>query len=68
MPAGLRQRSSPSTLLQRFLLLRHHVATLDRRSFGTIGSEGKHYLRISIATAMAAFHQAGAGSTPPDQT
>ena len=28
------------------------MATLDRRSFGTIGSEGKHFLRISIATAL----------------
>lgn len=37
---------------QRFLLFRHHVATLDRRSFGTIGSEEKEYLRISIATSM----------------
>ena len=63
MPAGLRQRSSPSTLLQRFLLLRHHVATLDRRSFGTIGSEGKHYLRISIATAMADLEEAVARIT-----
>jgi aspartate/methionine/tyrosine aminotransferase len=53
LPREQRQRSSPSTLLQRFLLLRYHVATLDRRSFGTIGTEGQHYLRLSIATAMA---------------
>jgi bifunctional pyridoxal-dependent enzyme with beta-cystathionase and maltose regulon repressor activities len=26
------------------------VATLDRRSFGRIGADGKHFLRISIAT------------------
>jgi hypothetical protein len=25
---------------------------MDRRSFGSIGSEGQHYLRISIATAL----------------
>lgn len=37
---------------QRFLLFRYHVATLDRRSFGVIGSEGKQYLRLSIATSM----------------
>lgn len=43
---------------QRFLLFRHHVATLDRRSFGTIGSEGKHFLRISIATSMDDLHEA----------
>jgi len=52
LPADLRVRSSPSTLLQRFLLFHHHVATLDRRSFGRIGAEGKHFLRVSIATAL----------------
>jgi aspartate/methionine/tyrosine aminotransferase len=52
MPASDRARSSPSTLVQMFLLWRHHVATMDRRSFGSIGSEGQHYLRISIATAL----------------
>jgi hypothetical protein len=25
---------------------------MDRRSFGTLGAEGEHYLRISIATAL----------------
>jgi aspartate aminotransferase len=52
MPTGDRERSSPSTLVQMFLLWRHQVATMDRRSFGSIGSEGQHYLRISIATAL----------------
>jgi aspartate aminotransferase len=52
MPAGDRERSSPSTLVQMFLLWRYQVATMDRRSFGSIGSEGQHYLRISIATAL----------------
>jgi aspartate/methionine/tyrosine aminotransferase len=54
----LRDRTSPSTLLQRFLLFRHHVATLDRRSFGRVGSEGKHYLRISIATGLDDLREA----------
>jgi len=45
-------RSSPATLVQMFLLWRHQVATMDRRSFGSIGSEGEHYLRLSIATAI----------------
>jgi aspartate/methionine/tyrosine aminotransferase len=48
-----RERTSPATLFQMFLLWRHHVATLDRRSFGRIGAEGRHYLRISIATGAA---------------
>lgn len=52
MPAGDRERSSPSTLVQMFLLWRYQVATMDRRSFGSIGSEGQHYLRVSIATAL----------------
>jgi aspartate aminotransferase len=52
MPAVDRERSSPSTLVQMFLLWRYQVATMDRRSFGSIGSEGQHYLRISIATAL----------------
>ncbi len=52
MPASDRERSSPATLVQMFLLWRHQVATMDRRSFGSIGSEGEHYLRLSIATAL----------------
>jgi aspartate/methionine/tyrosine aminotransferase len=51
LPAEVRERTSPSTLLQRFLLFRHHLATLDRRSFGRLGSDGRHHLRLSIATA-----------------
>ncbi|HVR37713.1 MAG TPA: aminotransferase class I/II-fold pyridoxal phosphate-dependent enzyme, partial [Thermoanaerobaculia bacterium] len=47
-----------STQFQRFLLYRYHVATLDRRSFGVIGSEGQHYLRVSIATSFADLEQA----------
>jgi len=52
LPADFRQRTSPSTLFQLFLLFRHHVATMDRPSFGRVGSEGEHYLRISIATGL----------------
>ena len=45
-------RTSPSTLFQMFTLYHHGVATMDRRSFGAIGCEGKHYLRLSTATDM----------------
>jgi aspartate aminotransferase len=45
-------KSSPATLLQLFLLYEYRVATMDRRSFGILGSEGEHYLRISIATGQ----------------
>lgn len=50
LPDEIRLKTSPSTLFQMFLLFKHHLATLDRKSFGQIGSEGKHFLRISIAT------------------
>lgn len=52
LPASIRDFTTPSTLFQLFLLFRHYVATLDRKSFGRIGSEGKHYLRFSIATSL----------------
>ncbi len=58
LPSEVRGRTSPSTLFQMFLLFRHHVATMDRKSFGEIGSEGRHYLRISIATGMDDLKQA----------
>ncbi|HLA66105.1 MAG TPA: aminotransferase class I/II-fold pyridoxal phosphate-dependent enzyme [Acidimicrobiia bacterium] len=50
LPAEVRATSSPATLFQLFLLYRHRVASMDRRSFGALGSEGEHYLRLSIAT------------------
>jgi aspartate aminotransferase len=52
LPEPIRDFTTPSTLFQLFLLFRHHVATLDRKSFGRIGSEGKHFLRLSIATSL----------------
>lgn len=55
---GLRDVTSPATLFQLFLLYRYHVATLDRRSFGELESEGEHYLRISIATGMDDLREA----------
>ena len=51
LPGDVRVDTSPSTLLQLFLLHRYKVATMDRRSFSILGSEGQHYLRISIANA-----------------
>lgn len=52
LPDDVRRKTSPSTLFQMFLLFEYQVATMDRRSFGQIGSENEHYLRFSIATAM----------------
>ncbi len=47
-----RERTSPSGMLQMFLLYRYGVATMDRNSFGRIGAEGQHFLRLSIAASM----------------
>jgi aspartate aminotransferase len=46
----IKKKTTPSTLFQLFLLYEHQVATLDRKSFGRIGIEGLHFLRLSIAT------------------
>lgn len=46
---------SPATLFQLFTLYRHGVATLDRNSFGTIDSQGQHFLRISLASDLASL-------------
>jgi aspartate/methionine/tyrosine aminotransferase len=58
LPAEVRAKTSPSTLLQMFLLFRYGVATLDRRAFGVLGSEGRHFLRISVATALDDLREA----------
>jgi len=46
------QSSSPSTMLQMFILYKYGVATMDRPSFCRRGSEGEHYLRLSTATSL----------------
>ena len=58
LPADVKARTSPSTLVQMFLLFRYGVATLDRRAFGVIGAEGRHFLRISVATALDDLQEA----------
>lgn len=55
LPSESQARTSPSTMLQRYLLEQYGVATMDRPSFGRIGSEGQHFLRLSIATGPAAL-------------
>lgn len=52
LPPEVRARTSPATLFQMFLLFRHGVASMDRKSFGRIGADGRHYLRLSIATGL----------------
>jgi aspartate aminotransferase len=58
LPEETRRNSSPATLFQLFLLYRYHVATMDRRSFGALDSEGQHFLRLSIATGAADLAEA----------
>jgi aspartate/methionine/tyrosine aminotransferase len=50
LPTEIRNKTSPSTLLQMFLLYEYQVATMDRKSFGRVGTENLHYLRLSFAT------------------
>ncbi|MDX2418586.1 MAG: aminotransferase class I/II-fold pyridoxal phosphate-dependent enzyme [Xanthomonadales bacterium] len=52
LPEKLQKTTSPSTLFQMFLLWEYHVAMMDRKSFGQIGTENMHYLRLSIATGL----------------
>jgi aspartate/methionine/tyrosine aminotransferase len=57
LPDEVRRRTSPANLFQMFLLYHHHVATLDRNSFCSIGAEGQHYLRLSIASEMSVLEE-----------
>ena len=52
MTPEMKSRTSPSGMFQMFLLYRYGIATLDRNSFGSIGTEGQHFIRLSIATKM----------------
>ena len=53
LPEDMQKMTSPSTLFQMFLLWEYYVAMMDRKSFGQIGAENMHYLRLSIATGLA---------------
>jgi aspartate aminotransferase len=52
LPSETRNKTSPSTILQLFALYEHGVATMDRNSFGKIGTEGMHFLRLSTAADL----------------
>jgi aspartate aminotransferase len=58
LPDATRRETSPATLFQLFLLHRYHVATMDRRSFGRLDSDGQHFLRLSIATGADDLREA----------
>lgn len=52
LPADVRSKTFPSKLFQMFLLYKYGVATMDRKSFGQIGADGKHFIRLSIASSI----------------
>ena len=52
LPESIQRATSPSTLFQMFALYEHKVAVMDRRSFGAIGVENLHYIRLSIAADL----------------
>lgn len=58
LPEDIKIKTSPSTLFQMFLLFEYGVATLDRKSFGQIGAESEHYLRLSIAAGRNSLSEA----------
>jgi len=57
LPENQRIATSPSTLFQMFALYNHKVAVMDRRSFGAIGTEKLHFLRLSIAADIESLKE-----------
>ncbi len=52
-----KEQSSPANIFQMFSLYEYQVAVLDRNSFGQIGSEGKHFIRLSIAAEQSQLEE-----------
>ena len=52
LPTEIKVDAGPSKLIQMFLIYRYGVATMDRQSFGSIGSKDMHFLRLSTATDL----------------
>jgi len=50
--ADVKDSTSPSKLFQMFALYEHQVAVMDRKSFGEIGADELHFLRLSIAADL----------------
>jgi aspartate/methionine/tyrosine aminotransferase len=57
LPEEIRQQTSPSTLFLMFALYINKVAVMDRRSFGAIGTENMHFLRLSIAADVETLEE-----------
>ena len=52
LPEDTKTATSPSKLFQMFALYEHQVAVMDRKSFGEIGADDLHFLRLSIAADL----------------
>ncbi|WDP90145.1 MAG: aminotransferase class I/II-fold pyridoxal phosphate-dependent enzyme [Desulfobacter sp.] len=61
LPEELKQRTSVSGLFQMFTLYAHGVAVLDRSSFGSIGAENRHFIRLSLASGREELEKGLAG-------
>ncbi|MBF0315236.1 MAG: pyridoxal phosphate-dependent aminotransferase [Oligoflexia bacterium] len=57
LPGDIRAKTFPSKLFQMFLLYRYGVATMDRKSFGQVGADGKHFIRLSIASSIESIKE-----------
>jgi len=69
LPKNLKNQTTVTGLFQMFALYRHGVAVLDRSSFGSIGANDKHFIRLSLASCstdlekgLACLAQAGKDS------
>ena len=51
------EQSSTANIFQMFSLYEHRVALLDRNSFGQIGADGKHFVRLSIAAEQSVLEE-----------
>ena len=70
LPPEKQAKTSASEFFQRFALFKHGVASLDRKGFCRIGSEGQHFVRISMAsdmkTLLEGVRRLGAAATDID--
>ncbi len=57
LPETEQQAASPAGLFQMFALYAHRVAVLDRKSFGQIGADGLHFLRLSTASDLSVLEE-----------
>ncbi|CAB5115098.1 Aspartate aminotransferase (EC [Olavius algarvensis associated proteobacterium Delta 3] len=57
LPADIKSGTSPSKLFQMFALYEHQVAVMDRNSFGVIGADDLHFLRLSIAADLETLEE-----------